>query len=240
MRVFDKSKIYKIEVTSPGGRKLAIAEKDQFSFPRLFVNDMPVNNIIIMKGKRYPELETDKAVYVITYMKNGDRIRYPAAVRMSLPDQLNVQLRSDYGTLMEERRRYFKVESDIECSVRGYIRDDNYVEFDTPIGGVIKNISIGGIYLDCDDVRFSPHDILALCFRVEGNPVDIYAEVLRVQRTQGDIEGYGCQFQNVDQNQEEIFGHFVYSIQLRRRIEEQEKEELREEALMRIKDSETT
>ncbi len=236
----DKSKIYKIEVTSPGGRKLAVAEKDQFSFPRLFINDMPVNNVIILKGKRFPELEIDKAIYVITYMKNGDRIRYPAAVRMSLPDQLNVQLRSDYGTLMEERRRFFKVESDIECQVEGYIRDDNYVEFSKSIDGVIRNISIGGVYLDCGDVKFSPHDILALSFRVEGNPVDIYAEVLRIQRKDGDIDGYGCQFQNVDQNQEEIFGHFVYSIQLRKRIEEQEKEEMREEALLRVKDPEET
>lgn len=233
--MLDKNKIYKIEVTSPGGRKLAVAEKDQFSFPRLYIDDMPVTNVIIMKGRRYPELDRDSAVYVITYMKNGDRIRYPAAVRMSLCDQLNVQLRSDYGTLMEERRRYFKVDSDIDCEVLGYIRDDNYVEFNKPMPGIIKNISIGGVYLDCQDVNFSPHDIVCLSFYVEDNPVDIYAEILRIQRVNGTIDGYGCQFQNVDQNQEEIFGHFVYTIQLQKRIEEQEKEEMREEALMRIK-----
>ena len=238
--MLDKNKIYKIEVTSPGGRKLAVAEKDQFSFPRLFIDDMPVTNVIIMKGRQYPELDRDQAIYVITYMKNGDRIRYPAAVRMSLCDQLNVQLRSDYGTLMEERRRYFKVDSDIGCEVLGYIRDDNYVEFNKPIDGNIRNISIGGVYLDCADVRFSPHDIVNLSYRVEGNPVDIYAEVLRVQRVNGEIDGYGCQFQNVDQNQEEIFGHFVYTIQLQKRIEELEKEEMREEALSRIKDPENT
>ena len=233
--MLDKNKIYKIEVTSPGGRKLAVAEKDQFSFPRFYIDDMPVTNGIIMKGRRYPELDRDSAVYVITYMKNGDRIRYPAAVRMSLCDQLNVQLRSDYGTLMEERRRYYKVDSDIDCQVLGYIRDDNSVEFNKPMPGIIKNISIGGVYLDCQDVKFSPHDIVCLSFYVEGNPVDIYAEVLRVQRVNGTIDGYGCQFQNVDQNQEEIFGHFVYTIQLQKRIEEQEKEEMREEALMRVK-----
>ena len=62
--------------------------------------------------------------------------------------------------------------------------------------------------------------------------------MLRAQRVNGTIDGYGCQFQNVDQNQEEIFGHFVYTIQLQKRIEEQEKEEMREEALSRIKDPE--
>jgi len=238
--MFEKDRIYKIEVTSPGGRKLAVAEKDQFSFPRFYIDDMPVTNVIIMKGRRYPELDRDQAVYVITYMKNGDRIRYPAAVRMSLVDQLNVQLRSDFGTLMEERRRFFKVESNIECEVLGYIRDENYIEFNKPMEGVIKNISIGGVYLGCDDVRFSPHDIVNLNFFVEDNPIEIYAEVLRVQRVNGEVDGYGCQFQNVDQNQEEIFGHFVYTIQLQKRIEEQEKEEMREEALLRVKDPETT
>ena len=49
--MLDKNKIYKIEVTSPGGRKLAVAEKDQFSFPRLYIDDMPVTNVIIMKGR---------------------------------------------------------------------------------------------------------------------------------------------------------------------------------------------
>ena len=46
---------------------------------------------------------------------------------------------------------------------------------------------------------------LNLNFFVEDNPIEIYAEVLRVQRVNGDVDGYGCQFQNVDQNQEEMY-----------------------------------
>lgn len=237
--MLDRKKIIKIEITSPVGRKLVVADKDHFSFPRMFIDDIPVNNIIIIKGKDLPVFEIDKNLYVITYMKNGDRIRYAAAVRMSLNDQLNVQLRSDYGTLMEERRRYFKVESDIECTVLGYVRgEDELVEFDDPSAAIIKNISIGGIFLFRSEQSFSVGDSLLLNFRIEGESVDVMAKVLRIQRNhEREIEGYGCQFVNADPAQEELFAQFVYNVQLRKRIEEMEKDEQMQEAMQRVKGS---
>lgn len=238
--MLDRKKIIKIEVTSPAGRKLVVAEKDSFSFPRLFVNDMPVNNIIIIKGKELPEFEIDKNLYVITYMKNGDRLRYPAAVRMSLPDQLNVQLRSDYGTLMEERRRYFKVDADIECSVLGFMRgEDEFYEFEEPVLATIKNISIGGVFLFHVDCDFAPGDSILLNFEIEGEYVDIMAKILRIQHNnQGGIDGYGCQFENADPAQEELFAQFVYNVQLRKRIEQMERDEQLAEAMQRVKGNE--
>ncbi len=235
--MLDRKKIIKIEITSPVGRKLVVAEKDQFSFPRMFIDDIPVNNIIIIKGKDLPQFEIDKNLYVITYMKNGDRIRYAAAVRMSLSDQLNVQLRSDYGTLMEERRRYFKVESDIECSVLGYVRDEEeFVEFEEPPVAVIKNISIGGMFLFRSEQVFAIGDNLMVNFKIEGESVDVMAKVLRVQRNHDrEIEGYGCQFVNADPAQEELFAQFVYNVQLRKRIEQMEKDEQMQEAMQRVK-----
>ncbi len=236
--MLDRKRIIKIEITSPAGRKLVVAEKDQFSFPRVFIDDMPVSNIIIIKGRDLPQFEIDKNIYVITYMKNGDRLRYPAAVRMSLTDQLNVQLRSDYGTLMEERRRYFKVEADIECSVLGYMREeDNLIELEEPIKASIKNISIGGIFLACSEGElFTLGDSLLLSFRIEGETVDAMAKVLRIQRNhERDVEGYGCQFVNPDPTQEELFAQFVYNVQLRKRIEQMERDEQLQEAMQRVK-----
>lgn len=237
--MLERKKIIKVEVTSPAGRKLVVADKDQFSFPKVFIDDMLVNNIIILKGKEFPELEIDKNVYLITYMKNGDRLRYPAVVRMSLPDQLNVQLRSDYGTLMEERRRYFKVESDLDCAVIGYIRGEgDLVEFEYPIASVIKNISIGGIFLFRSKQEFAPGDVLMLHFRIENEYVDIMAKVLRIQRnSEKEIEGYGCQFINADPSQEELFAQFVYNVQLRQRQEQMERDEQLQEGLRRVKGS---
>lgn len=237
--MLDIKKIIKIELTSPAGRKLVVAEKDDFSFPKVFADDVLTRNIIIIKGRDLPEFEIDKSIYVITYMKNGDRIRYAASVRMSLPDQLNVQLRSDYGTLMEERRKYFKVESDIECSVLGYMRGEDIIDFEMPVPAMIKNISIGGIFLfHSESTIFSPGDILIVNFKIEGEWVNVMAKVLRVQRNhEREIEGYGCQFVNTDPSQEELFAQFVYKVQLKKRIEQMEKDELMKEAMLRVKGS---
>ncbi len=237
--MLDKRKIIKIEVTSATGRKLVVAEKDNFSFPRVFMNDIPLNNIIIIKGKDLPLFEIDKSIYIITYMKNGDRIRYTATVRMSLSNQLNVQLRNDYGTLMEERRRYFKVESDIECSVAGFIHDDELVDFDAPIAASIKNISIGGMFLfQPENQVFAPGDTLVVNFNIDGEPINVMAKILRIQRShEKEIEGYGCQFVNPDAAQEELLAQFVYNIQLKKRIEQMEKDELMQEAMQRVKNA---
>lgn len=236
--MLDREKIVKIEVTSAAGRKLVVAEKDQFTFPRLFVDDIPVNNIIIIRGKELPLFEIDTPIYVVTYMKNGDRIRYAASVKISLPYQLNVQLKNSYGTLMAERRKYFKVESDIDCKILGVLREDDIEEFDVPVDAAIKNISIGGIFLFGSEVSFSPQDTLLLSFKLDDSPVNITVNILRVQRNQDkQIEGYGCQFVNLEPSQEEAFAQFIYNIQLKKRIEQMEKEQKQEEAMKRIKRS---
>jgi len=236
--MLDREKIVKIEVTSAAGRKLVVAEKDQFTFPRLFVDDIPVNNIIIIRGKELPLFEIDTPIYVVTYMKNGDRIRYAASVKISLPYQLNVQLKNSYGTLMAERRKYFKVESDIDCKILGVLREDDIEEFDVPVDAAIKNISIGGIFLFGSEVSFSPQDTLLLSFKLDDSPVNITVKILRVQRNQDkQIEGYGCQFVNLEPSQEEAFAQFIYNIQLKKRIEQMEKEQKQEEAMKRIKRS---
>lgn len=236
--MLDREKIFKIEITSAAGRKLVVAEKDQFTFPRLFVDDIPVNNIIIIRGKELPSFDVDTPIYVITYMKNGDRIRYAASVKISMPYQLNVQLKNSYGTLMAERRKYFKVESDIDCKILGLVKEDDIEEFDKPIDACIKNISIGGIFLFRSDITFSPQSVLLVSFQIDGAPVNIMVKVLRVQRNQDkQIEGYGCQFVNLEPSQEEAFAQFIYNVQLKKRIEQLEKEQKQKEAMQRIKSS---
>lgn len=229
--MLEKEKIIKVEVTSPTGRKLVVAEKDNFSFPKAFADDMPARSIIIIRGSDLPEFELDKSLYVVTYMKNGDRIRYAAIVRMSLPYQLNIQLRSDYGTVMEERRKYFKVEADINCFIAGYVRNEEVTEFDEPVAATIKNINIGGVFIFRTELEFFPRDMLFLNFGLDDKPINIMAKILRAQRGRdGVVDGYGCQFDRLDPAQEEIIARFVYSVQLKKRLEQIEKDRQLEEA----------
>ncbi len=232
--MLELDKVVKLELTSPSGEVILSAESERLSTPKMFAKEASANNIIIIKGKELPPFTLSHNVYIIAYMKNGDRVRYAGAVRMSLPHQVNVQLHSDLGTIMPERRRYFKVDADLMCNINAYAREGEEYEYNVPLLATIRNISIGGIFLMCTDQKFSPDDTLLVNFKIDGEPVEVMAKVLRAQKgSDGKLEGYGCQFVNTDKSQEERFAQLVYKIQLQKRSEKMEREERRLDARRR-------
>ena len=234
--MIDKSGIFKVRVTAMDGRLLFEADDEHFSFPRMFINNMPVNNIIMIKGKDMQEFPADTPMYVIAFMRSGDRIKYIGRVKMSLDNQLNIQIRDEYGTVMEERRRYFKVKSDLRCVISGYEREGTVYEFDMPILTHIKNVSIGGIFLEGTDPPFRKDDYLLVNFKVGSELVGAVVRVLRLQLlANGRLEGYGCEFSNVDQKMEGLLAKLVYDIQLAQRQEKLEKDFRKEEGQKRVK-----
>ena len=231
--MIDKDGIMTIRITGMDGKFLLETDKEHFSFPRMFVNNVPVNNIIMIKGKDMPEFDADSGLYVITNMKNGDRIRYVGRVKMSLENQLNIQIRDDYGTVMEERRKYFKVRSNLRCIISGHERDGTVYEYDKPVFTVIKNVSIEGT-----DPPYRKDDILLLNFMVDNELVGAVVKVLRLQLLiDGSLEGYGCEFTNVDQKMEGKLANLVNGIQREQRQEQLERDDRRREAEKRIKGS---
>lgn len=224
MRMLDTTGIVKVRITGLDGRLMLETDSEHFSFPRVFVHDVPVNNIIMIKGKDMPEYDADLGVYVIAYMKNGDRIRYMGRVKMSLDNQLNVQIRDDTSTIMEERRKYFKVKSDLRCVISGYERDGMAFELESPMLATIKNVSIGGVFIEGTDPPFRKDDLLLLNLKVEHEIISTVAKVLRLQLYyDGRLEGYGCEFTNVDKKMEGLLAKLVYNIQLQQRQEKQDK-----------------
>ncbi len=234
--MLDKKGIESVRVTAMDGTLLLEADKEHFSFPKMFVQDMPVNNIIMIKGKGFPEYDADSGVYLIANMKNGDRVRYIGRIKMSLENQINIQIRDEYGTIMEERRRFFKVRSDLRCLISGYEREGTLYEYDVPMRSLIKNVSIGGVFLDATDPPFRKDDILLLNFKVGSELVGAVVRVLRLQlRPDGSFEGYGCEFINVDKKMEGLLAKLVYDIQLQQRQEQMEKDFRKQEAQKRVK-----
>jgi c-di-GMP-binding flagellar brake protein YcgR len=232
----DRSGIVKIRITAFDGTLLLESDNEHFSFPRVFVHNMPVDNIIMIKQRDLPSFAADSGVYVIAYMKNGDRIKYTGRIKLSLENQLNVQIRDEYGTVMEERRKYFKVRSALRCVISGYERDDTVYEFDHPLLATIKDVSIGGVFIEGTDPPFRKDDVLLLNFKVENEVVGAVVKVLRLQiQRDGSLEGYGCEFVNVDKKMEGVLAKLVYNIQLQQRQEKIEKDLRKEEAKKRIK-----
>lgn len=236
--MLDTSGIVSVRVTGLDGRLMLETDSEHFSFPRVFVNNIPVNNIIMIKGRDMTEYPADLGVYVIASMKNGDRIRYMGRVKMSLDNQLNIQIRDDTSTIMEERRKYFKVQSDLRCVISGYERDNMTFELESPVLSKIKNVSIGGVFIEGTDPPFRKDDILLLNFKVDSEIVSAVVKVLRLQLFfDGQLEGYGCEFTNVDKKMEGLLAKLVYNIQLQQRQEKLERDFRREEAQKRIKGS---
>ena len=236
--MLDLSGIVSIRVTALDGKFLFETDRESFSFPKMFVNNVPVNNIMMIKGKNLPEFDADTGLYVITYMRNGDRIRSIGRVKMSLENQLNIQIRDEYGTVMEERRKFFKVRSNLRCVISGHERDGMVYEYDVPVMSVIKNVSIGGVFIEGTDPPYRKDDILLLNFMVSGELVGAVVRVLRLQLLiDGSLEGYGCAFMNVDQKTEGQLARLVNDIQIEQRQEQIEREIRRKEAEKRVKGS---
>ncbi len=236
--MLDQSSIVSVRVTGLDGKFILEVDNERFSFPKMFVNNIPVNNIMMIKGKDMPEFDADTGVYVITNMRNGDRIRYMGRIKMSLDYQLNIQIRDEYGTIMEERRKYFKVRSNLRCVISGHEREGTVYEYDVPVMTVIKNVSIGGVFIEGTDPPYRKDDILLLNFMVGGELVGAVVKVLRLQLLiDGSLEGYGCAFVNVDQKMELTLAKLVNDIQIEQRQEQIERDFRRREAEKRVKGS---
>ena len=65
MRMLDTTGIVKVRITGLDGRLMLETDSEHFSFPRVFVHDVPVNNIIMIKGKDMPEDISRKTANVI-------------------------------------------------------------------------------------------------------------------------------------------------------------------------------
>jgi len=236
--MIDSDGIVSIRVTGLDGKFVMETDNEHFSFPRMFVNNVPVNNIMMIKGRDLPEFSADTGLYVIANMRNGDRIRYIGRVKVSLDNQLNIQIRDEYGTVMEERRKYFKVRSNVRCVISGHERDGTVYEYDSPVFSVIKNVSIGGVFIEGTDPPYRKDDMLLLNFMVGTELVGVSVKVLRLQLLiDGSLEGYGCEFANVDQRTEGLLAKLVNGIQIEQRQERLERDFRRREAEKRVKGS---
>lgn len=225
-----QDKIIKVEVTTASGTIIISANDKQFTIPNTVGDDGLVENVLMIKGRNLPEIDAGSTVFVITYLRSGDRVRYPGRVKLSSEFQFNVQLRMGAQTIMEERRRFFKVEADTPCAISFITRGDEIIRFTAPIKGTIKNFNIGGVFICSIPEELQKDDTLMLILKLLDERVEISTQVLRVQRNPaGDITGYGCRFLNVDKKQEEIFARFVNQVQLEMRRKQRVNEMMAEE-----------
>ena len=227
-----RDKIIKVEITTVSGTVIISAGTKQFTIPQITGPDGLTDTIVMIKGRNLPEINADSAVYVITFMRNGDRIRYPGRVTLSTDLQFNVKLRMGSQKVMEERRRFYKVSADIPCSITFVTRGDEIVYFREPAKTIIRDFNLGGVFIyAAEGIDFQKGDKFMLIIELMNEKIEIITQVLRVQTDPaGQVTGYGCKFENVDKKQEEIFARFVNKIQVEMLRKQRAQEMLAKEA----------
>lgn len=223
MQLVFGGKIIKVDVLDEKGILIISAEKG-FVVPNNIAADE--DGIIMIKGKNLPELERNTIVSVVTTSKGGDRIRYMCAVTVSLDTQLNMKLlRNNDTQILEERRRYYKLKINENGRALFYIRDEKTIRYDEPLEIKILDINVGGIFMRVD-YEFLVGDLICVEIDLfEEYPLNAAARVLRIQRDmEGNIAGYGCEFQGLTAAQEDYIGRFIYKVQSEMRQKEAAKE----------------
>lgn len=219
------SKIIKVEVLDEKGAIIISSEKN-FVVPK---NDE--DSIVMIKGRDLPELDHNMIVSVVTTSKSGDRVKYTGAVAVSMETQMNIQLlRSNDTQVLAERRRFFKIKVKESGKALFFVRDEKNIRFDEPVPITVLDINVGGVFLNCgsEDAEFIIDDLICVeIYLFADYPLNAAVRVLRVQRnSEGEIMGYGCEFQGLTAAQEDYIGRFIYKVQSEQRQKEAAREEM--------------
>ncbi len=220
MLLFLGNKIIKVEILDKNG-VIAVSSEKNFVFPKNIESDD--ESILIIKGNGLREFDKNERVHVISTTKAGDRIKYPGQVTISLDTQLNVRVLKNRETqVLEERRRYFKIKVNEKGRLLFIVRDDETFRYEEPVPIQIHDINIGGVFMSCGQELLQQDDLI--CIDIDlfvDYRLNAIAKVLRVQRyPDGEIKGYGCEFQGLTASQEDYIGKFIYKVQFAQRQKE--------------------
>ncbi len=210
-------KVIKVDVLDTKGTVLLSTDK-HFVIPMNINSDE--DSIVIIKGRDLPELEYNSIVSLILTTKSNDRIKLMGSISMSMDKQLNVKvMRSSSTQLLEERRRYYKLKVNVGGRALFYVRDEKTIRYDEPLHLDVLDINVGGLFMVCKD-EYMEGDLV--CVEVDlfdDYPLNAAVRILRVQRDgEGNIIGYGCEFQGLTAAQEDYIGRFVYKVQSEERL----------------------
>lgn len=216
------SKVIKVEVFDETGKNIVSSEKN-FVFPKNLNSNE--DSILIIKGKDLPELERNQIVSIVSTTKSNDRIKYTGAVTVSMSRQMNIKILQNNDTkVLEERRRYFKIKITEKGRALFYVRNEKTVRYDEPLKITVFDINVGGIFINIDDEsqEFLEDDLVCVELDLFADyPLNVAARILRVQRDpEGNIKGYGCEFQGLTAAQKDYISRFIYKVQTEQRQKE--------------------
>ncbi len=209
--MIDKHKIIKVDVFN--SKNHLLLSSDEFNVIR-HENDRQQTISITIKPEGSVELKKGTKVEVVFYYINGDRTKYDTKTDVCTEYQLNITIGSDFDVL-KERRRFYKLKADIDSKIV-IINIDGYdTVLEEPIICTIRDINIGGIYMECESI-FKVSDVFVMHFELLGKKLNLTTKVLRLKINPGRLQGYGCCFINNKPSEEEVIARFINHIQRER------------------------
>lgn len=213
--MLNQSKINKVDILTLGNTRIMTLNANQFTIP---LGTEKNGNQIIIKGREIPEIAQNSPLYLIMYMRSGERIRYSAKVSLSTPFQLNILVSLGDIEVLKERRRFYKVDTNLPCKVTGILRNKVPINLENEQSASIGNMNIGGIFLETSDLQLEKEDLIYLRINLDNSITNVLAKVLRSQfNAAGELIGYGCEFVDISPQNEELFAKFIYKKQLEER-----------------------
>jgi len=213
--MLSRERIIKLDILTPdeSQTKIVSAGSKQFSLQNSRTGKSDV--LLIIRGRDLPEIDKGTELNVIAYMKSGERVKYPSYITVSTDTQLNAVMRTNQSQVLAERRRYYRVEADINCIINAIERKGVKIPLESPAIAQIKDLNIGGIFLCICEEELKQADLLMLTILLETKNIDIMAEIIKVQTdSDGKVTGYGCRFTNLTPAVEETFAKYVFKVQL--------------------------
>lgn len=217
MRLIFGGKVIRVEVLDTKGTLILSADK-HFVVPANINSDE--DSIVIIKGRNLPRLEFESIVSLILTTKSNDRIKLMGSITLSMDKQLNIKVvRSNTTKVLEERRRYYKLKVNVVGRSLFYIRDERTVRYDEPHRIDILDINVGGLFMTSADEYIKDDMVCVEVDLFDDYPLNAAVRILRVQRDgEGNIVGYGCEFQGLTAAQEDYIGRFIYKVQSEERM----------------------
>lgn len=152
-----------------------------------------------------PSIKKGDVMMLVFEYSNGNRYRTPVIVDDCDKSEFTCQV--DEVEELEERRRFFKV----PCHEKVMIYSERITNGQS-VPAVILNINLGGILLQSEMQPLNPGDkFYTVLFN---GRLSIITKVLRSQKDiNGNLVGYGCQFEGVSKENEEHIARFIMDLQ---------------------------
>lgn len=211
--LLNKEKISKIEVYDAKERHLGTTRI--YSFAKSLFKSSTVGMTI--KCNNLPNLKKGDSIMLIFEYVNSQR--YRTVTKIDAATKAQIEVKVGEVTEIEERRRSFKIATKEKAIVY-----KSKSEKEEGIDAMILNINLGGVLLKCDEY-FNVGTVIYL--NTFSGELEVPTKILRRQNDiNGNFVGYGCQFVDISEAEEEIVAKYILECQVAERERRKTLEEM--------------